>query len=118
MMKVTVTFKATITDEFDDDEFQKFDLSEETIKQDIISLLKSDLSKKGTVELSNVNVKAEPSWEFFPDPFLTVEKAVYTGMPDPKTRRSLEKDGYVLEESHTADEPNGPYEVWVKTIYS
>lgn len=46
MMKVTVTFKATITDEFDDDEFQKFDLSEETIKQDLISLLKSDLSKK------------------------------------------------------------------------
>ena len=118
MMKVTVTFKATITDEFDDDEFQKFDLSEETIKQDIISLLKSDLSKKGTVKLSNVNVEAEPSWEFVPDPFLTVEKAVYTGMPDPKTRRALKKEGYVLEESHIADDPNGSYEVWVKTVHS
>ena len=117
MMKVTVTFKATITDEFDDDEFQMFDLSEETIKQDLISSIKSGLSKKGTVELSNVNVEAEPSWECL-DPFHTVEKAVYTGMPDSKTRRALKKDGYVLEESHTADEPDGPYEVWVKTIYS
>ena len=116
MMKVTVTFKATITDEFDDDEFQRLDLSEEMIKQDVISFLKSDLLKKGTVQLSNVNIEAEPIWKFLPGPFHTVERAVYTGMPDPKTRRNLEKDGYVLEESHTADEPNGPYEVWVKII--
>lgn len=67
--------------------------------------------------MSNVNVEAEPSWECL-DPFRTVEKAVYTGMPDPKTRRALKKEGYVLEESHISDEPNGTYEVWVKTIHS